>query len=247
MYITVPAQSPSYLSYSIVLHANLAQVWIDGLGNPNANKMANCQLRRLISHIQLLKSPEKRSESSVHLWIDTFCIPANVAASSNEAQSNQAVLKAKAISLMTPIYARAEKVLIVDSELEQLSHQSLSLPELTARLHICGWMGRAWTLQEGSLAVRPAYQFQDGILFTQEGQRRMDEALKVIVWGNSFDEQSQLLRDCRSAWHLPGVGNFRAAQSSGMSARDTQFQEVWNGLNHRDTTKTEDLYVIVAK
>ena len=148
---------------------------------------------------------------------------------------------------MTPIYVRAERVLVVDSELNCLSHKNYSFSELTARIRICGWMSRAWTLQEGSLASRLCYQFKDGFLFVNEGQQQFEESLKITLWNNSYDEQVQLLEDCRQAWFLPAVGRHEDDASYHLTGRDVQFLEVWNSLIDKHTTKPDDFHEILAK
>ena len=148
---------------------------------------------------------------------------------------------------MTPVYTRAEKVLVLDSELESLSHDCISFVELTARLKICGWMGRAWTLQEGSLASKLCFKFRNGFVFAYEGQRSISEILKITRWNNHFDELMEILRECRDTWYLPSVGQHVPDNIHHISDRMAQFIDVWNSLIGRATTKPDDLHNILAK
>ena len=221
------------------------QVWVDGLGNPQENKLAHCQLRRLVARARILQAPESRSTTSIMLWIDTLCIP--VESKGDLLDSRRQLLKKQAIVSMTPIYAKAERVLVLDSELDSISQNNLSFSELTARFRVCGWMSRAWTLQEGSLASRMCCQFQDGFLFINEGQRMFNENLKIALWNNNYDERVQILEDCRQTWFLPAVGRHEYDSSFRMTERDVQFLEVWNSLIDKHTTKSDDFHDILAK
>ena len=207
--------------------------------------MAKCQLRRLVARVHTLRAPELRRAPRVSLWIDTFCIPVEPKGDSLDPKRTK--LKNYAITMMTPVYARAQAVLVLDSGLELLNHDALTLTELTAQLRTCYWAGRAWTLQEGSLARRLCFQFRNGFLYSQEGRFRYDEALKISRWNNHADEQIQLLKDCRSGWFLPAVGQHEPDEQNYLSAREVQFIEVWNSLVGKSTTKLDDVNEIFAK
>lgn len=212
--------------------------------------MSLCQLTRLLSQIRALKSPETRHDP-IRLWIDTFCIPV-VPSPTGEVDTNpdllrKRMLKQKAIRMMTPIYAGADVVLALDSEMQSISTYDISFVELTARAHVCGWKGRAWTLQEGALAYKLAYQLHNGCMFTKEAQRMYNETIKIALWNKDFYEQLQLLKECRQSWFLPSVGHHRSDRLNNLDARDVQFMEVWNSLLGKSTTKSDDFYEIVAK
>ena len=207
--------------------------------------MPNCQLRRLLSRLQLLEAPETRSEPEILFWMDTFCIP--VECKGDNLDPLRRTLKQKAIALMSLIYAGAERVLAIDYDIGHALPDHMAFVELTARLASCGWMTRAWTLQEGSLASRLCIQFENGFLFALEGQRMFKNALKIARWNNYFDEQTELLLECRDAWHLPTVGQHEADNRNDLTGREVQLIEVWNSLISRSTTKPEDLLDIVAK
>jgi hypothetical protein len=206
--------------------------------------MSRCQFRRLVYQIRMLSPPELRHDTCITLWIDTFCIPVE---SPDVALDRRTRLKRKAINMMTPIYAKAQRVLVLDSELDMFSQHDICFTELTARVRVCGWISRAWTLQEGSLASRLCFQFKNGSLYAYEGQRTFDEILKIARWNECYDEQTQLLQDCRSAWFLPAVGRHRPDTMFHLTSRDVQFMEVWNSLLDKDTTKPDDLHDILAK
>jgi hypothetical protein len=102
----------------------------------------------------------------------------------------------------------------------------MTFVELTARLASCGWMARAWTLQEGSLASRLCIRFENGFLFALEGQRMFKDVLKIARWNNYCDEQIELLLECRDAWYLPTIGQHEVEHGNGLTGREVQFIEV---------------------
>lgn len=191
-------------------------------------------------------------KSTVELWMDTFCIPIDpnnttTVTADDEMDMRRKTAKQNAIRLMTPIYAGAENVLVLDSELQSISTHQITFAELTSRIHVAGWASRAWTLQEGSLASLLCFQFENGFLFSREGEKLFDDAMKVAIWNRSYDEEVQLLEDCRQSWFLPAVGRQQANSLHGLSNRELQFMNVWNNLLGKSTTKTEDFYEIIAK
>ncbi|KAK8124433.1 uncharacterized protein PG998_000192 [Apiospora kogelbergensis] len=233
----------------------ISHVWADGLGNPLSNAMSRCQLERLLSQIRAMQCPEKRHEP-IRLWIDTFCIPvvahqppdSQAGDVDNNVQSRRRhELKQEAIRMMTVIYTAADAVLALDSELQSTSAYDISFAELSARAHVCGWKGRAWTLQEGAFGLKLGYQFNNGVIFTTEAQKMYNESIKIAMWNRTFDEHFQLLKDCRQSWFLPSIGRHKADKVHGLSARDVQLMEVWNSLIGKSTTKSDDFFEIVAK
>lgn len=177
--------------------------------------------------------------------MDTFCI--QVQAKGDEEDGRRKELKEKAISLMTPIYARAERVLALDHSNGHILPDNISFTELTARLATCSWMTRAWTLQEGSLASRLCIQFENGVLFASEGQKLFENIVKIARWNNCFTEQTGLLLECHDAWQLPTVGQHEADDRNDLTGREVQLIEVWNSMIGRTITKPADLLEIVAK
>ena len=126
----------------------ISHVWADGLGNPSANSLPNCQLARLGEMLEPFVEGGRRPL----VWLDTLCCPVEP--------------KARVLALlqMRPTYAEANKTLILDSTLYNYNSQGLSAAELQARYLTSGWMRRLWTLQESALAKDPWVQFRDGPL-----------------------------------------------------------------------------------
>jgi hypothetical protein len=86
------------------------------------------------------------------LWFDIFCIPT---ASNNAA----AEIRRKAIDSISPIFAGAEAVLVLDKALTKLTNDRPYLAEILARIASSGWMTRRWTVSEASLASNPTMLF----------------------------------------------------------------------------------------
>jgi hypothetical protein len=121
-----------------------SHVWPDGLGNPKANSLPYCQLERLAGIVNeigefsgttikdrpenwpeldfLLENLSRRDAYSEKrwFWIDTICIPVG----STELKGE---LKRKAMNHMSPIYTGASRIVVLDSEIDQLQLKHLGL------------------------------------------------------------------------------------------------------------------------
>ncbi|KAK4031246.1 hypothetical protein C8A01DRAFT_51599 [Parachaetomium inaequale] len=134
----------------------ISHVWSDGLGNPQANSLPQCQLAYLARSIKRLMPPmpdftrglvgipplnmaiDAKNmaitwSSTEWFWLDTLCIPVG-------ADARSITLKSKAINQMAAIYAGAHQVLVLDSVMQAFTLSALA------------WLGRCWTYQEGALA-----------------------------------------------------------------------------------------------
>ncbi|KAK8213325.1 hypothetical protein M8818_002624 [Zalaria obscura] len=145
----------SYVAYS--------HVWSEGLGNATDNALPLCQIERLRSQLVDLPAPttsqnldglgldqkmhlrtHHRDESYGQLfWLDTLCVPA---------QPNYHHLRLKTINHMAAIYALADRVLVLDSELQGQRIATSQDTDLLAYAAFSAWNARCWTLQEGALA-----------------------------------------------------------------------------------------------
>ena len=166
----------------------VSHVWADNqlCSGTDSNQVYQCQLEHvnnlvlgikrsetpLVDNFAFVKALWKRSRSARTglFWLDTLCVP-----------ESDPMLRQKAIDQMNLIYARASEVLVLDEELQQihtgaediLDLQSGSaghlfaaptyhrLLDVLARFISCGWMGRAWTSQEGVLSRDCIVQLAD--------------------------------------------------------------------------------------
>ena len=78
-------------------------------------------------------------ESNTLFSIDTLCVP------------SKGEFRRVVMSRMRKTYGNAWKVLVLDSELEVASMDTIP-EECLMRITCSGWMRRLWTLQEGALA-----------------------------------------------------------------------------------------------
>lgn len=136
----------------------LSHIWANGLGNPKENSLPQCQLGLLQERVNALYTTRsshvntlETSSQDIPFWIDTLCVPAQQASEE----------KATAIASMAKIYKEADKVLVIDSDLEAASCDS-PVVEISTRIAISSWWTRLWTLQEGMFAKELWFQLKDG-------------------------------------------------------------------------------------
>ena len=132
----------------------LSHVWKEGLGNPNANLLPSCQIKRMAGLMNNVKGTEEGMEiqmedpeypacrMTVPFWMDTFCIPVSP-------QSQD--LRNASIARMRKIYASARGVIALDPDLQSIPSNA-SPAVLMGLLLSCSWRSRLWTYQEGNLA-----------------------------------------------------------------------------------------------
>ena len=132
----------------------ISHVWKEGLGNPDANVLPECQVRRIANLLLELETSEQGKsitiEGSEHLerrltmplWIDTFCIPVS---------PQSQILRNMCIARMRKIYESATAVITLDPDLQLLSSDA-NPTEFLGHLMSCSWRSRLWTYQEGTLA-----------------------------------------------------------------------------------------------
>ncbi len=85
-------------------------------------------------------------------WIDTLCIPVN---------KELKAYRSDAIAMMAKIYGSAERVLVLDAFVQEVSRTAPEIDRVT-HLYLSSWHRRLWTLQEGLLAKKLSFQFSDG-------------------------------------------------------------------------------------
>lgn len=221
----------------------ISHTWIDGLGNPTANALPRCQLRKLATELSNLAESQRSwySKAWKHftgpskvpplMWMDTLCIPV---------QSEHADLRMKAINRMALIYTGAKQVLVLDAELRQVDCRSEPRELGDARIFCSKWNERCWTLQEGALARKCLFQFRDSATIPtlpyrhpHLGQRYIRQKLFTAVTESAMTDlnivthaQRRLVPD--EDWRM------------------TRFVRSWNEVGRRSTTKAADIHVILA-
>ena len=166
----------------------ISHVWSDGRGNLGSNTLPTCQMLHVHSKVSKLYS---NVSEPILFWIDTICVPA--------AGEGRRV----AIGRMRKTYENAEKVLVLDAELESASMRTFP-EEILMRIMCSGWMRRLWTLQEGMLAQQLIFQFREcAVDFfsiekdTEKVAERLDNvlALDVSRCGLHFQKLKNLKSD----------------------------------------------------
>ncbi|KAH0562872.1 hypothetical protein GP486_002522 [Trichoglossum hirsutum] len=199
----------------------ISHVWSDGLGNVNSNTLPMCQLVHLRGLIrELYKDNQtlmagflKLAGKPVPLWMDTLCIPLDEK------------YRTLAISKMRVPFTKADRVLVLDSELQQLSCRT-SDEESIMRLGCSGWMRRMWTLQEGRLAKNLYAKFADGFV----DLRKTMWTLTRKGFSKRYGYQSISLEASNYLWELsPESGS-------------TEIE----GFRGRSTSKPEDFPLCLA-
>lgn len=140
-----------------------SHVWIDGLGNPNANSLPVCQLVRLRHLVEEALSNFSRDPShigNIHcnpeklqrplFWLDTLLCPVGPPEH-----------KKLFLQKTTQVYRRATYVLALDSSLKPYEYSTKTVAEACARIFTSSWTRRLWTLQEGASAKETYFQFSN--------------------------------------------------------------------------------------
>lgn len=257
----------------------ISHVWSGGLGNPQTNSLPQCQLHRLLERLSSLpeygdrgiyierydswyitkryldKLGSSRKKQKVPLfWIDTLCIPVD---------PQYANLRTRAINMMNLIYASARSVLVLDSELPNLSLKRMRPSEAFVRLVYSSWMGRCWTLQEGAIGLVCLIQFADGVIQFEVKRSHgipMNVLRYTIILHRMFLSEHTRGRKYSDIGLGGPLGHEVAGRAMkaelgsifattpdwpvAYSEDRLSFVTVWNHLIVRSTTKAEDLYSI---
>jgi len=123
-----------------------SHVWVHGLGNPKANSLPECQLRRLksLSTVAMMNHNQRVhpdgdvpvEEFGPFFWIDTLCVPTSPKG------------RRRALKLLANAYEGATITLVIDTEL-CATPSSCSPAERAARVLTSAWVRRLWTLDSG--------------------------------------------------------------------------------------------------
>ncbi|KAI0828594.1 hypothetical protein BC628DRAFT_79832 [Trametes gibbosa] len=222
----------------------LSHVWADGLGNPVENALPTCELRRIRAYVdevhRRLHGPSSHP-GPVVLWMDTLCIPVDPSMKAH---------RKKAIELLGKTFNDARGVLVLDRELEIVDAGQASFLEVGIRMLCSGWIKRLWTLQEAVLASaahdgdKLYFQMRDGPFLYEKYDRHKNsphgkavpEALAeereflcetgvILLLGEQIPS-ARAMRDPRKGWSHLGA--------------------VYDAIEHRTTSKAEDVPVCIA-
>ncbi|KAL8742923.1 MAG: hypothetical protein Q9190_004669 [Brigantiaea leucoxantha] len=261
----------------------LSHVWSGGLGNVQSNSMQYCQLQRILDLLSSIrkdgaddldrdKGPRKiegmkrdtraklglkpEPESPLLFWIDTLCVPVG---------SQYKNVYYKALYQMAKIYFEAQCVLVIDPELQQMTHRHLSDEQIFASVLCSSWNSRSWTFQEACMARIFYIQFVDGYCVIDQkwhelggnnpSDTKADASKKEIEMtdlqvSRRHETRCFLLQEV-SQWfgEMPLITKMRSHDPRILMSHAEdwmRFALAWNGLRNRSTTKTDDLYGIIA-
>ncbi len=187
----------------------ISHVWADGLADPTKNSIFSCHIHRLIEdalstrfrfdHSRFsplywartswshLREDVFTKRQQFYFWIDALCVPA---LDDTRLQRSQE-LKQKAIDLMTPTYAGASSVMVLDRGIQGIkpiknlrtdSVAPFEPVDTWSKLHFLllysSWMGRCWTFQEGGLARRLYFRCSGWICAQPRGLQLTSTAMQ---------------------------------------------------------------------
>lgn len=155
----------------------ISHVWSHGLGNPHANSLPQCQMRRISRMVNHLYDDEEGD--AILFWIDTICCPTDPPEATD-----------LAIRYMRRTYSDAEKVLVLDEYLLAVESKPLLKTECLIRILCSSWTRRLWTLQEGALAKSLNFQFLDECVNIKEADFVMQLEMVILKNDQSLEFQS---------------------------------------------------------
>ena len=163
-----------------------------------------------------------RDGFSTLFWLDTLCIPVG---------ESLEMYRQKAIDSMAQIYAGANKVLVLDPELQNIpsGRGFPSIDMVKNHIHISPWMSRSWPLQEGAMALSLFFRLQNSSVALAKAQ-----AEQIVLPGVR-------LLDMR-----PDIYGIIDPALSFVEPGSKKLAEIWNGLIRRETTQESDLQGILA-
>ena len=228
----------------------ISHVWKEGLGNPDANVLPKCQVRRIAKLLLELETSEQGKfiiiEGSQYLerrltvpfWIDTFCIPVSP-------QSQD--LRNICIARMRKIYESAIAVIALDPDLQRLSSDT-SATEFLGHLMSCSWRGRLWTYQEGNLAwdlLAPAQgKWFDVAKILDLYPEYCKPELDVTEDTARGDIEASIARSMADATRR--LVRFTGASSDVAHAPETALGQMLTALAHRTTSRDGDEAICIA-
>ena len=196
----------------------ISHVWADGLGNPHANALPQCQLLRLQSLVNG-QSHSVSKQDNVPFWIDTLCVPTKP----HEAQK-------MALNKMAETYQNAARVLVLDRGIQEIS-SAASKYETCLQILTSSWSRRTWTLQEGSLPTEISFILSDGIMTAKQ--------IASLIKSSHQSVMPEILRrDFQNLYR-----NIRLGRDGDHNER---LVYVWNALQWRSTSQKDDETLCIA-
>lgn len=238
-----PESSPQELIVEVLATSSerpyvaFSHVWSDGLGNPDDNKLYQCQWKWL----QKLADQTQQSDSPTFFWIDTICVPLRNPEKVQAGEHQEQNLRAIAISRMRNTYANAAKVLVLDTYLSFLMSKT-SVFEFSLRFSGSKWMRRLWTMHEGAVA-RPGatcVKLADGVFSLKEVFHHIESKIEEDESESHNSILGSLgLMESMSPWA-------RCLEVRDRGSPQENFFFAWNESKDRGTKYEADRHVVVG-
>ncbi|KAI0770587.1 hypothetical protein C8Q74DRAFT_1276317 [Fomes fomentarius] len=202
----------------------ISHVWADGLGSTTEQGLPECQ----VAHIASLS---RELVPNGAFWLDSLCVP-----------GDDRALRRSAIRLMANGYRNADKVLVFDAAIRQLSRSAMPLKEIILRIAMSSWMYRVWTLQEALLARELYFEFAD-MLVSLASLRAAYKHCREPVPSSLGPVHRDLFMSnhCR----IPSLSRLLSDWSP--SDAKYSFEDIVRMLNRRSTGKSEDETLAIAR
>lgn len=207
----------------------ISHVWSDGMGNPYQNSLPLCQIQALDYYVGKARCCPTNDEPA-YFWIDTICVPRAPDA-----------LRWKAIAAMRDTYRDAECVLVICRELSSIPLPSTP-DEVFVRIFRSKWMTRLWTLQEGALAARLAFQFADHAI----DYDYLDDLMMAALLKSTSTSHLVGNRANRSLSSITSIISSDSLERGQENERQKIYSSLWSALRHRATSRRSDEAICAA-
>lgn len=212
-----------------IKYVAISHVWSDGMGNPYRNSLPLCQIQALHYFVGRARANPTDSDPA-YFWIDTICVPRAPDA-----------LRWAAIAAMRDTYRNAECVLVICRELSTISLPSTP-DEVLVRIFRSKWMTRLWTLQEGALAARLAFQFADHAIDYDHLDDLMIAAISdVATISRLVGNRANL-----SLSSITSIISSNSSEGAQGDERENIYSSLWSALRHRATSRRSDEAICAA-
>ena len=212
-----------------IKYVAISHVWSDGMGNPHRNSLPLCQIQALDYFVGKARaSPTDRDPA--YFWIDTICVPRAPDA-----------LRWAAIAVMRDTYRDAECVLVICRELSTILLPSTP-DEILIRIFRSKWMTRLWTLQEGALAARLAFQFADHAI----DYAYLDDLMITTIVDVTTTSHLVGNRANRSLSSITSIISSDPSEDAQGQKRQENYSSLWSALRHRATSRRSDEAICAA-
>jgi hypothetical protein len=216
----------------------ISHVWADGLGNVTENSLPQCQLEHLCNLIQALY-PESQS---IYMWIDTLCVPVRRHAATCSRTIGTLTCRKVAIGRLKQTYEDADKVLVLDWEIQQ-SRGNVSAEESLMRVVISAWMKRLWTYQEARLSKSLYIQFCDSAVKLNNMLFNLNICDHQVLWveiGDSILGTTGIVGDLAESKKIAFIWNSLQGRSTSNAGDEAVCLAVMLGLDTREILDIPD-------